>query len=228
MKYFTYRKYLVSFSISSTHIFKVNRAVQQMDPCCSKYSIGFAMKKKTKQCNEFVEVEINDAANERTFRTKIILCNNYFRLTSTIANSSEDEKVLSIGDFGRELFLSSPRLQRENTEVKSLVLDKVWQINKCPFKACFGGQSLSVFTVRSLRHCAGREAKRSGNVLSNIPAFDLSVALVFHSYFCVRTDVCLIFFAAGTLQGFLFYQQRSPRFGMKFVILSLGYLYEKF
>lgn len=228
MKYFTYRKYLVSFSISSTHIFKVNRAVQQMDPCCSKYSIGFAMKKNPKQCNEFVEVEINDAANERTFRTQIILCNNYFRLTSTIANSSEDEKVLSIGDFGRELFLSSPRLQRENTEVKSLVLDKVWQINKCPFKACSGGQTLSVFTVRSLRHCAGREAKRSGNVLSNIPAFDLSVALVFHSYFCVRTDVCLIFFAAGTLQGFLFYQQRSPRFGMKFVILSLGYLYEKF
>lgn len=82
--------------------------------------------KKTKQCNEFVEVEINDAANERTFRTQIILCNNYFRLTSTIANSSEDEKVLCIGDFGRELFLSSPRLQRENTEVKSLVLDKVW------------------------------------------------------------------------------------------------------
>lgn len=97
-----------------------------MDTCCFKYSIGFAMKKKTKQCNEFVEVEINDAANERTFRTQIILCNNYFRLTSTIANSSEDEKVLSIGDFGRELFLSSPRLQRENTEVKSLVLDKVW------------------------------------------------------------------------------------------------------
>lgn len=59
------------------------------------------------------------------------------------------------------------------------------------------GQTLSLFTPRCPWHCAGRESKRSPDIHPKISAFDLSTALVFHSYFCVQTFVCLILSLLG-------------------------------